>query len=495
MSAASVLSNMEKQMQKWLESEVGRLAKVYKFSKKEAMDYLNGEIDRVTETTKMKKTKKDVEPQEAPSKTTAPVAKSKSQPKAKGKTEDLPQPDLPLPFCKVGVENQCIAVVLNHQLFTQCTHVVAGELQTNSGTYSLCKACLKSAKTRVANGNNALSYGTIEERLTNGGVYGNNGALRKPVCYANVMTKLAITIEQAQAAAEKMGWTIPEEELNPKPTQKGRPKRTKSVEVVADTSESEADGATKKTGRPKKNKQIIATAEGDDLIAALVEKAKESSSEDENTSNMVVNVEEASGTEEANGTEEASSSDEIDSVQKATDNLVKMQAAVMADLPKEQWKPITHKKFAPKGEENKQEREAKAAAKKQEKEAQAAAKKQEKEAQAAAKKQEKEAKAAAKKQEKEAKAATKKTTKEPSAPAVPDHDKEEQLVDEELHSEAVEEEEETQVIKWTCPEDQKQYLKAGDNVLYDMETQDPVGVWNDETQKIDDLPEEDEDEE
>ena len=62
---------------------------------------------------------------------------------------------------------------------------------------------------------------------------------------------------------------------------------------------------------------------------------------------------------------------------------------------------------------------------------------------------------------------------------------------EDQQSEVVEDDvEETQVIKWTCPADKKEYLKAADGVLYDMETQDPVGVWNDATQEIDELPEE-----
>ena len=46
--------------------------------------------------------------------------------------------------------------------------------------------------------------------------------------------------EQAGAAAEKMGWTIPDEELHPKPGARGRPKKEKAaVEVVADTSGSD----------------------------------------------------------------------------------------------------------------------------------------------------------------------------------------------------------------------------------------------------------------
>ena len=65
----------------------------------------------------------------------------------------------------------------------------------------------------------------------------------------------------------------------------------------------------------------------------------------------------------------------------------------------------------------------------------------------------------------------------------------------ELEPEAEEgEEEETQVVKWECPADSKTYLKAADNVLYDTESHEPVGVWNEKENKIDELPEEDDEE-
>jgi len=51
-TAQGYVTTMEKQMQKWLEGEVGRLATQYKFNKKEAMSYLRGEIERVQPTEK-----------------------------------------------------------------------------------------------------------------------------------------------------------------------------------------------------------------------------------------------------------------------------------------------------------------------------------------------------------------------------------------------------------------------------------------------------------
>ena len=56
-----------------------------------------------------------------------------------------------------------------------------------------------------------------------------------------------------------------------------------------------------------------------------------------------------------------------------------------------------------------------------------------------------------------------------------------------------EEEEETSVIKFTI--DGKIYLKSDDNVLYDLNTHDAVGVWNEKSNEIDELPEEDDEEE
>ena len=66
--------------------------------------------------------------------------------------------------------------------------------------------------------------------------------------------------------------------------------------------------------------------------------------------------------------------------------------------------------------------------------------------------------------------------------------KEEELVEEVVE----EEEEETKVIKFEI--EGKSYLKSEDNVLYDMESHDAVGLWNEETKKIEEIPDDDEDE-
>jgi len=53
-------------------------------------------------------------------------------------------------------------------------------------------------------------------------------------------------------------------------------------------------------------------------------------------------------------------------------------------------------------------------------------------------------------------------------------------------------EEETIVIKFDILG--VTYLKSQDNVLYDINTHDAVGVWNEEKSEIDELPDEEEEE-
>ena len=65
-------------------------------------------------------------------------------------------------------------------------------------------------------------------------------------------------------------------------------------------------------------------------------------------------------------------------------------------------------------------------------------------------------------------------------------------VEDNVASEEEEDEEEVQVTKWTCPADDKEYLLAADNVVYDASTHEPVGVWNEKEGKIDELVEEEE---
>jgi hypothetical protein len=194
-----------------------------------------------------------------------------------------------------------------------------------------------------------------------------------------------------------------------------------------------------KRGRPAKTKNVETGGAGDDLIAQLVAQAQQEQAVDE---------------------EEESEEPEV------------------VEEPK-----IVKKAPAKKSKKTAEEKEAEKQAKLKAKEAEKAAKEAEKAEKKAAKEAEKKAKEAEKKAKEAEKKAAKKAEKK-AEEAVNTVD------DDELHEE---EEDETEVVKFEV--DGTTYLKDNEGVLYDMESQEAVGVWNEETKKIDEIDEESEEEE
>jgi hypothetical protein len=193
----------------------------------------------------------------------------------------------------------------------------------------------------------------------------------------------------------------------------------------------ETPKADAKRGRPKKVKKTVSSSKGDDLIAALVAQAQE-------------------------GSAPVSPANEV---QEQEPKVQYLGTAV------EQAEAKKTKKVAKKPKMTAEEKEAAKQAKAAEKEAAKQAKEAEKEAA-------KQAKAAEKEAAKQAKAAEKKQTEEAKAElkAANAEQEDAELQEEEYQEEA------TKVEKFE--HDGKTYLRAADNVLYDMETHEPVGVWN-----------------
>merc|ERR1711871_748082 len=330
-------------------------------------------------------------------------------------------PKILLPFCGVVQEDWCKAVRYNRGLFTQCTNACKGE--------KFCKTCVKSV-----NEAGVPTYGLIEER-------GNEGWTcpkgKTPVNYGNIMAKIDVTKEQAIAEAEKLGWTIPEEQFEVVKTRKGRPAKKAK----------EADEKPKKRGRPKKTKPVVeAAGTGDDLIAQLVQQAQQQ--------NEVVAAQETEDEESVNGSEPTLSPAEQTEEESTEDEAVEKKP-----------KKVTRKKKT--AEEKEAEKKAKAEAKAKLAAEKKAAKEAEKEA---AKKAKAEAKEAEKKAKAEAKKAAKKTeeVKEPTPV-----EEIAQNLDELTIEEPVEEEEEddaVEVIKFT--HEGVDYLRDADGTVYDMESQE-----------------------
>ena len=369
-------------------------------------------------------------------------------------------PKILLPFCGVVQDDWCKAVRYNRGLFTQCTNACKGDSK-------FCTTCMKYVSV-----DGIPQYGLIEER-GNEGWTGPNG--RVPVNYGNIMSKIDVTKEQAIAEAEKLGWTIPEEQFEVVKTRKGRPAKKAK----------EADEKPKKRGRPKKSKPVVEGAgTGDDLIAQLVQQAQQQ--------NEVVAAQETEDEESVNGSEPTLSPAEQTEEESTEDEAVEKKP-----------KKVTRKKKT--AEEKEAEKKAKAeakaklaaekkAAKEAEKEAAKLAKAEAKAKLAAEKKAAKEAeKEAAKKAKAEAKEAEKKAKAEAKKAAKKTEEVKEPTPVEEIAEnlgeltieEPVEEEEEddaVEVIKFT--HEGVDYLRDADGTVYDMESQEEIGEWDEESKTL-----------
>jgi len=135
-----------------------------------------------------------------------------------------------------------------------------------------CKTCQKQCD---KNASGKPTYGCVADRMACPILeYRDPKAHKQTLPFANVMTKLNITREAAEAEALKFGLTIPEEHFVERASRRGRPKKDASA---SDTDSESGDSKPKKRGRPKKEKKVIAASVGDDLIASLVASAKKAS--------------------------------------------------------------------------------------------------------------------------------------------------------------------------------------------------------------------------
>ena len=186
-------------------------------------------------------------------------AKSRGEKKS-SKAKITEKPSVVLPFCGTIVKDWCAGVKFNHGLHTQCT-----QGRCNGDRY--CKTCRKHADNSATG---KPPYGDIEDRANYGVDYRDpKGKLTVP--YANVAEKMGINLDAAYAAAAKLGWEIPAEQLVKRVAKRGRPAKSAAVSDT-DSEDGETKTATKKKrGRPSKPKTKPTTQE--DQIAMLVAEA------------------------------------------------------------------------------------------------------------------------------------------------------------------------------------------------------------------------------
>ena len=338
-------------------------------------------------------------------------------------------PRLILPFCGEINVDWCEGVRSNHDLYTQCTNERVNDLY--------CNTCQKQAD---GNSNGKPSYGNIRDRQLAGDDYEVNG--KKALSYAKVMSRQKISREDAVLEASKFGWSLDEKHFVLKSVHRGRPKVCKDVNETPEK---------KCRGRPKKEKKLISDSiAGDDVIAALVAKAK--------------------------GTPRIEFED--DSVENATSTDSEKDSENDSEKESEKGSETDSETDSEKESEKSGANKSKSSVSKAAKEAEKAAKASEK---------------LAKKCEKQSNKNKNKNKNKSEVKAVEEQSISlgEESVEEEVEEESAEEVE-IEVKRWVHKE--KSYLKSSEDKVYDMKTQEVIGMWNKTTGEIESLSEEEDEE-
>ena len=342
------------------------------------------------------------------------------------------KPSVALPYCGKINDGWCLGVRWNHGLHSQCTN-------SREGLGEYCTTCKKGAENSASG---KPPYGDIRERGKFGLDYRDPKG-KQTICYANVAEKLGVDLEKAKEEAAKLGWTIPEDQLEKVARKRGRPAKA-GGEVVK-----------KKRGRKKKEASMS------DKISELVE---------------------AASTDLATSEEKTEEIDELKQRKRVQEEkLAKMREAIK--------KAKMNKVAQVDSSDDDEEAAAAAELKKKEEEAAAAAelKKKEEEAAAAAelKKKEEEAAAAAELKKKEEEAAAAAELKELGLGDTDDEEEEEEEEEISLTADSV-----------TTIEGTDYYMVSAyglDNVLFSVgENPEVVGQYDPETGVIKGLSFEDE---
>jgi hypothetical protein len=389
-----------------------------------------------------------------------PKKAKKAAAEKKEKGEKVKKVKIPLPFVGIVNAEWCLGIRANHGLFTQCTNA-----KPKDGS-EYCPTCAKQAQT---NATGKPTYGNINDRAEafEAGMEWRDPKENKAVAnYGNVAAKLKIDIEAANAECLSVfGVAIPDDQLEVKAAQRGRPKANV---IVSDTDSATSTGEKKKSGRPKKVKAVLeGGAAGDDLIAGLVAEAQEGSDAKPKKAKAELTPEE----KEAKKKEAAEK-------RKAT--LEKKKAENPKPELSEEEKEAKKKEAAEKRKEAKKAKELAYI--------QAAV-----QAALVAQGLSSAAPSTAGSESESEKHKTPTPKKSVVTKVFEDEpEPEPELEIEDLQSDD-DDEESAEVRKWTCPLDGKVYLKTDDNLLYDVDTQEPVGVWNAAKKVIEDVNQDDED--
>ena len=435
MLSKRAMKNVESMALDMARQTITECAALYGFSAEEAMDRLGASTISLRTEGKVKKPKTE-------------------------KAAKAIKSAFPLPFNGTIQSDCCQGIKANRGLFSQCAKSCKKDSQ-------FCNGCAKQAE---KNSSGEPDCGVIAKRMLDGDSWRDPKG-RAPISFRQLMKKLKLTEDEVLVEVSRLGASFDAEKHfaaeAAKESKRGRPKK-------AVTSDTDSDSAPKKRGRPKKAGKVLDVSHTEDLFANLVEEAKSAAAPETEMSDIS-----GSDSDSDAGSKKSSKKQKLTEAEKA-------EKKAARDAEKAKAKEEKEAKEAEQKAEKKAARDAEKAKAKEAKEAKEAQEKAEKKAaRDADKAKAKEAKEAKEKADKEAKAAAKaaKGKKSEAAPAP--------VASEELTPEA-EEEEAVKVEKFEI--NGTMYLKSADNTLYDMKTQDEIGVWNPKTKEIEEQEEESDEE-
>ena len=376
------------------------------------------------------------------------MAKKSASEKKEKKPREPKKSNFPMPFFAENVNaDGCQGLAYNRGLFTQCPK---NRLDTG-GDY--CKGCQTEAD---KNASGCPDCGNVSARLATGLYEFKDPKGRSPISYVKLIKKLNLTLEQVSEETGKTGKTIPEEHLVvvEKKFARGRPKKVNAVET-------------------------------DDLsvVSDLFYKLSVEKKQDKEDSTFQTCLE---------GVDAVEVSDLFSKIGEVLEEEVLeeevLESPVKTKKPKlseDEKAALEAEKAAKKSalEAEKAEKEAKKLALEAEKAEKKAALEKEKAEKKAALEAEKAQKKEAEKAERQAKRDAEKTQKKEKKVD------EKEKVDEPVAKPA----EKVKVTRIQISG--KSYLKTTNNLLYNPETKEEVGIWDPDTKTIKPLPEEEDEEE
>jgi len=459
--------------------------------------------------------------------------KDKKEPKVKA--SPTIKPSFPLPFIKDTVNlDGCQGLTYNRGLFTQC-------LKNRMENGSYCKGCQSEADN---NASGCPECGTVENRLAAGLYAFKDPKGRSPVPYIKVLNKLKLSTDFVIAEAGKLNIMIPfdhfdvdEQVKNPPSGSRGRPKKVGGTTIEAEDvidlfaklssdtgydnilEESEDDKSVKtsKTKLSDEEKAIKKAQLEEERAQRKAERELKAANEKaEKEAKRLAEIAE----KEAKRLAEKAKKEAEKEAEKEAKRLAEKEAKKEAEKDTEKDAEKAKKEAEKAEKEAKKEAERLEKAKKEaEKEAKKEAEKAEKAEKEAKRLAEKEAKRLAEiakketeKAEKEAKRLAEKETKgkgckktnksvskqeTPEVSVVKQETPEVSVVKQDTSSKVSEEKQDEPPTKVSVGRIQisgKAYLKSNDNILYDPDTKEEIGIWDPETKTIKDIPEENEEE-